>query len=144
MAAGKDPSDPAALTDERVVSLVRDRLLAELGKGLDFTASDLAANRTGQLTPREQAKLRSSAAIGFGCATVCGVGGGLFALIWASQALVPTLIIGALAALFATILVVISLRQRLDAADPALRGRSRQPEQITLSGYLVSSKRRLG
>ena len=79
IAAGLDPANPEARTDERVVSIVRERLLVALGRGLDFTPLDLAANRTGRLTPREQGKLRTTAAFGFGCATFSALIGAVVA-----------------------------------------------------------------
>jgi len=79
IAAGLDPANPEARADERVVSIVRDRLLVALGRGLDFTPLDLAANRTGRLTPREQGKLRTTAAFGFGCATFSALIGAVVA-----------------------------------------------------------------
>jgi len=116
LAAGLDPSDPAARGDERVASIVRDGLLAALGRGLDFTGADLAANRAGTLTPREQQKLRTSASFSFGCATFCALIGIVVAASVAGASVVAVVAIGALTLLVTFALVRSGVRGRRDAA----------------------------
>ena len=116
LVAGLDTSNPAARRDERVVSIVRDRLLSALGRGLDFTGEDLAANRTGMLTAREQQRLRTSASFSFGCAIFCALVGVAVSASLARDSVVAVAAIGGVTLLVAGALVGARMRGRRDAA----------------------------
>jgi hypothetical protein len=116
LAAGLDPSDPAARRDARVASIVREGLLAALGRALDFTGDDLAANRTGRMTAGEQQKLRGSATATFGCATFVALIGLVVAGSMLRDSVVAFAVIGAVTLLIAGVLVRMGVRSRRDAA----------------------------
>jgi len=117
LAAGLDPSDPAARRDPRVASIVRDGLLAVLGRTLDFTGDDLAANRTGRMSAQEQQRLRSSATFSFGCAIfLVLIGLFLIGSLLHESIVAVAVIIGAATLLIAGVLVRMGVNARRDAA----------------------------
>ena len=116
LAAGLDPSNPAARRDPRVASIVRDGLLDVLGRTLDFTGDDLAANRNGRMSSREQQKLRSSATWSFGCAIFLALIGLVLAGSFLHDSVVAVAVIGALTLLIAGVLVRMGVDARRDAA----------------------------
>ncbi len=116
LAAGLDPRDPAARRDARVASIVRDGLLAVLGRTLDFTGDDLAANRSGRMSAREEQKLRSSATWSFGCAIFLALIGLVLAGSFLHQSVIAVAIIGAMTLLLAGVVVRMGVNARRDAA----------------------------